>query len=42
MDELIPAHYDEKKIYLYRYQQPKFHINGFQMRNHIDQSQFIA
>ena len=42
MDELIPVHYDEKKIYLYCYQQPKFHINGFQMRNHIDQSKFIA
>ena len=37
----IPKNYDNSKIYLYKYEQPKFHINGYEMRNHIDNSQLI-
>lgn len=34
-------YYDNSKVYLYKYEQPKFHINGYEMRNHIDNSQLI-
>lgn len=34
----IPKNYDDSKIYLYKYNQPNFHINGYEMRNHIDNS----
>lgn len=37
----IPKKYDNSKIYLYKYEQPKFHINGYEMRHHIDNSQLI-
>lgn len=37
----IPQNYDINKIYIYRYTKPKYHINGYQMRQHIDNSTFI-
>lgn len=36
--DIIPKKYDNSKIYIYKYIQPKHHINGHQMRNHIDNS----
>lgn len=38
----IPEDYDESKIFIYRYNKPKFHINGFEMREHINNSEKIA
>lgn len=40
-NHLIPKSYNRKRFYLYRYQQPNYHINGYQMRNHIDHSTLI-
>lgn len=42
LKKVIPEKYDESKIYLYKYTQPKYHINGYQMRNHINRSLFIS
>lgn len=39
--EVIPKKYDDSKIYIYKYMQPKYHINGHQMRDHIDNSILI-
>lgn len=37
----IPKDYDENKISIYRFSKPKYHINGYEMRDHIDGSQLI-
>ncbi len=33
--------YDIDRISVHRYEQPKFHINGYEMRNHIDNSEIV-
>ena len=33
--------YKEKNLFIYKYDRPKFHINGFEMRNHINHSELI-
>lgn len=37
----IKKEYDDSKIYIYKYSQPSYHINGYEMRNHIDNSILI-
>lgn len=37
----FPEDYNKKMFYLYRYEQPNYHINGNEMRAHIDHSLFI-
>ncbi len=37
-EKFIPINYDKSKIYLYIYNKPNYHINGFQMRDHINKS----
>lgn len=41
INHLIISNYDCDKFYLYRYEQPSYHINGCEMRNHIDHSVLI-
>lgn len=41
MQNKIPKNYQENHFYLYRYQKPKYHINGYEMREHIDSSTLI-
>lgn len=38
---LIPANYKQPNIRIYRYTTPFSHINGYQMREHINKSEFI-
>ena len=38
LKEAVPKKYDDSKIYLYKYSKPQYHINGYEMRNHIDNS----
>ena len=38
---LIPTNYNFDNIKVYKYRKPKFHINGYEMRNHIDKSEVI-
>lgn len=38
---MIPTNYDENNILIYRYNKPKYHINGYEMRNHINNSKLI-
>lgn len=42
LKKTIPKEYDNSKIYLYKYQQPPYHINGYELRSHIDNSQLIT
>lgn len=37
----IPRDYDRNHFYLYRYDKPNYHINGYQMREHINNSILI-
>ena len=37
----IPRDYDRNRFYLYRYDKPNYHINGYQMREHINNSTLI-
>lgn len=38
INNLIPIEYDCSNIQLYKYEKPKEHINGYEMRKHIDNS----
>lgn len=38
---MIPKNYDEKNILIYQYNKPKYHINGYEMREHINNSKLI-
>lgn len=38
---LIPVDYNPSNIQIYRYTAPKKHINGYEMRNHINNSEII-
>lgn len=38
INNLIPVDYDNKNFKLYKYKRPKYHINGHQVRDHIDNS----
>lgn len=38
---LIPVDYNPSNIQLYKYTAPKKHINGYEMRNHINSSEII-
>ncbi|MCX4249199.1 MAG: hypothetical protein OSJ65_05500 [Bacilli bacterium] len=40
-NELIPIDYNPSNIQIYKYTVPKKHINGYEMRNHINNSEFI-
>ena len=40
-NKAIQSNYDINKFYLYKYTKPKYHINGHEMRQHIDNSTFI-
>lgn len=39
--QLIPSDYNPTNIRIYKYQKPCSHINGYEMRNHIDNSELI-
>lgn len=39
--KIIPENYQDENIFIYKYDIPKYHINGFEMRNHIDSSKLI-
>lgn len=41
LKEFIPKNYNINNIYIYKYKKPKYHINGFEMREHIDKSELI-
>ncbi len=38
---MIPKNYDDKNIFIYQYNKPKYHINGYEMREHINNSKLI-
>jgi hypothetical protein len=38
---IIPKNYKEENIFIYRYSKPKYHINGYEMREHINNSNLI-
>lgn len=38
---LVPVNYKDDNVFIYKYDIPKYHINGFEMRNHIDKSKLI-
>lgn len=40
-NKFIPQNFNKKNIFIYRYQKPKYHINGFEMRDHINSSELI-
>lgn len=37
----ILENYDKHKINIYKYKEPKYHINGYEMRNHVNHSEKI-
>lgn len=37
----IPINYQEDDIHIYQYERPRYHINGYEMRQHIDHSKKI-
>ena len=37
----IPFKYDKNKILLYKYSQPAYHLNGHEIRQHINNSERI-
>ena len=39
--KIIPENYCDSNISIYKYDKPKYHINGFQMRKHINDSILI-
>ncbi len=41
LNNLVPKKYNHSSISIYKYDKPKYHINGFEMRNHIDNSLLI-
>lgn len=40
-NKTIPDNYDKSNIYLYKYQKPNYHINGYEMRRHIEKGEKI-
>ena len=38
LNKFILRKYRESSISIYKYVKPKYHINGFEMRNHINNS----
>lgn len=40
-NKMITANYKKENVFIYKYNQPKFHINGYEMRNHINRSELI-
>ncbi len=41
INKIIPKDYKKDNILLYKYDKPKYHINGYEMRNHINNSKLI-
>ena len=41
LQNTIPRNYNPQNLKLYQYQKPTKHINGFEMRNHINNSKLI-
>lgn len=41
ISRLIPIEYNPSNIQIYKYTQPQKHINGYEMRNHINNSEII-
>lgn len=41
INQLIPFDYNPSNIQIYKYTAPSKHINGYEMRNHINSSEFI-
>jgi len=41
VNKMIPENYNKNNIFIYKYDIPKYHINGIEMRNHINNSEFI-
>lgn len=41
ISEMIPKNYNENNILIYKYDKPKYHINGYEMREHINNSKLI-
>lgn len=41
LNQFIPEDYNEDKLFIYRYDTPEYHINGYAMKDHIDDSELI-
>ncbi len=41
INDLIPKNYDKNSIFIYKYDKPKYHINGYEMRDRINNSKLI-
>lgn len=41
INDMIAKDYDYNKIFIYKYDKPKYHINGYEMREHINNSKLI-
>ena len=39
--EIIPKDYNSDNFYIYKYEKPKSHINGYEMRKQIDNSTLV-
>lgn len=37
----VTKNYDDKNIFIYQYNKPKYHINGYEMRDYINNSKLI-
>lgn len=42
INEIVSKNYEENNILIYKYDKPKYHINGYEMRNHINSSKLIT
>lgn len=41
LEKRIPENYKEENIFIYQYDKPNYHINGYEMRNHINHSKRV-
>lgn len=41
INKMIPKNFDKSNIFIYKYNKPKYHINGYEMREHINNSELI-
>lgn len=40
-NKMISQNYKEENILIYQYNKPEYHINGYEMRNHINKSKLV-
>lgn len=41
INKMIPKNFDKSNIFIYKYNKPKYHINGYEMKEHINNSELI-